>query len=53
MLPRIAGKNHTGIVLARETQKFEHLPSANLPRLVHNDDRAGDKFTLEQKACDR
>ena len=49
MLPGVAGKNHPGIVLASKTQQFQHLPSANLPRLVHNHDRTGDSSRLRRK----
>ena len=53
VLPRVAGKNHPRIALASEPQQFEHLPSANLPRLVHDHDRASGQFTLEKKIRDR
>ena len=53
MLSGVAGKNHAGVSLTSETQQFEHLASAKLPRFVHNNDRAGDKFTPDQKTGDR
>ena len=53
MLPRVTRQNHAGIVLAGQTQEFEHLPAANLSGLVHDNQRAGNHFALEQKICDR
>ncbi len=41
MLPRVAGKNQPRVSLTNQPDEFVHLPSANLPRLVHNHDRAG------------
>src|SRR5258706_15979210 len=53
MLPGVTRQNHTRILPTGETQEFEHLPSANLAGLVHDNQRAGNKFTFEQKVCER
>ena len=53
MLPRVTRQNHAGIVIAGQAQEFEHLPAANLSGLVHDNQRAGNHFALEQKICDR
>jgi hypothetical protein len=53
VLPRVAGKDHARVAFASEVQQFEHLPSANLPRFIHDDDRALRQFTLEKEVRDR
>jgi hypothetical protein len=53
MLPRVAGKDYAGIPFLCQPQQFEHLPSADLPGFVHDDDRAFGEFALGQKVGDR
>ena len=53
VLSCVAGKNHPRITFASEAQQFEHLPSANLPRLVHHHDRASGQFVLQEKIRNR
>ena len=53
MLARVAGKNHPRIPLARQPEQLGHLAAANLPGLIHHDDRALSQFTLDQKIGNR
>jgi len=53
MLPRVTGKNHSRISVTGQTQQCEHLPSTNLPSLIHDHNRPRGEFTLEKETRDR
>ncbi len=49
MLASVAGQDQPRIMLAAQSNQFEHLPPANLTGLIHDDGSVIGKFTLEEK----
>ena len=47
--PKLAAFGNKPVVIG---MRPEHLPAANLSGLVHDNQRAGNHFALEQKICD-
>ena len=52
MLARVARQNQPRIPLAHQPDQFQHLPSANLPGLVHDDGGTFGQFAFHQKTGD-
>ncbi len=49
MLPSVAGQDQPRVMLAAQSNQFEHLPSANLTGLIHDDGSVIGEFTFEEK----